>query len=71
MKFVSLRTFFEVLAGIWLNLTSGWFGILLISPGLFGTVSPGGYIQLLTVNGPFGIVGLLITLWLFEKSKTL
>lgn len=69
MKTFSKRTLYEVLAGIWINLTSAWFGILVVAPGFFGASSFEQYIGLLTINLPLGIVGLLIALWLSEKSK--
>lgn len=64
------KTTLEVVSGIMINLTSSWFGILLISPGLFGT-SLGEYFRLLLQNLPFGIVSLIITIWLSEKVKSL
>ena len=68
MRFFSAQTLFEVMATIWANLTSGWFAILLISPGLFN-IPLDKYLQSLTINLPLGILGLLITLWFAEKSK--
>lgn len=68
---ISQKTFFEVLTNIWVNVTSGWFAILLIAPGVFGTSSTGEYFQLLIKNLPFGIVGFVIALILTERSKKL
>jgi len=72
MRFISMRisqsTFFEVLTGIWVNVTSGWFAILLIVPGLFGTSSIEEYFQLLIKNLPFGIVGFVIALVLTKEE---
>jgi len=70
MRFFSTKTLFEVMATIWANLTSGWFAILLISPGLFD-IPLDKYLQSLTINLPLGILGLLITLWFAQKSKSL
>lgn len=67
----STKTFFEVMATIFINLTSGWFGVLFVAPGLFDVASLSEYRQLLTANLPFGILGLVISLWLTEKSKSL
>ncbi|MCS6956709.1 MAG: hypothetical protein N2593_00860 [Patescibacteria group bacterium] len=69
MKFFSLKTIFEVLAQISINITSGWFGILIITPGFFGVRSLNEYKNLLTTYIPFAIVNLLITFWLIEYSK--
>lgn len=70
MSFVSLRTVFRVLSGIMVNLVSGWLG-LLTAPWAVGIISFEKYRQLLTVYGIFAILGLLIALWLEEKSKSL
>ena len=39
MRYVTNRTFLEVLTIIWMNITSGWFAILIVSPGILGTKS--------------------------------
>ncbi|KKP41850.1 MAG: hypothetical protein UR33_C0009G0044, partial [Candidatus Woesebacteria bacterium GW2011_GWA2_33_20] len=33
----SSKSTLEVLSGVWINLTSVYFGALLISPGIFGS----------------------------------
>ena len=71
MRLFSRKTLFEVLAGIWINLTSGWFGILVVVPGFFGVSSADEYTKLLTINVPLDIVGLVFSLVLTEKSKSL
>ena len=71
MRFISLKTLFEVLSEILENLTSGWFGLLIVAPGLFDVSSFDEYMHLLTINLPLGIVGLAATLLLKEKSKKL
>lgn len=62
-------TIAKILADLAINLSSGWFGILLISPGLFGVSSIGDYLGLLIINLPFGIVGLVTAYWLLEKTS--
>lgn len=71
MRLITLKTLFEVLAGILENLTSGWFGLLIVAPGLFDVSSFEEYMRLLTINLPLGIVGLIATLLLKERSKRL
>ena len=46
MKLLSKKATLEVLAGICVNITSGWFGAMFIIPGLFGTTSLPDYIHL-------------------------
>ena len=71
MKVFSRKTIFEVFAGTTINLTSGWFGILLVAPGFFGDSTFEEYFKLFITNVPFGILGLLVSFWLTEKSKSL
>lgn len=71
MKLFSRKSFLEVLSGIFVNLTSGWFGVLFIVPGLLKELSFEEYVRLLTQNIPFGIVGLIMSVVLTEKSKNL
>jgi len=70
MRFFSTKTLFEVMATIWANLTSAWFGILMVSPALF-EIPFNQFLRSLTINLPLGILGLLITLWFAQKSKSL
>ena len=70
LLFFTPQTFLETLAGIFINLTSGWFGILIVSPPLF-KVTPTEYYELLKYNLPFAILSLVVTLWLAQKSKDL
>jgi hypothetical protein len=65
------ETFFEVLASVCVNVTSGWFAVLLIVPGFLETKSFEDYLKLLFTNLPFGIVGFIVTLLLTQRSKTL
>jgi len=69
MKHLSKSTLAKILADLSINLSSGWFGILLVSPGLFGVSSLEEYLRLLTTNLPFGIFGLVVAYLLLEKSK--
>ena len=69
MKVFSQKTLINVLAAISINLTSAWFGLLVVSPGLFGLSSLEEYGKLLINNLPFAILGLLFSLWLTEKGK--
>ena len=71
MKLFSAKSFLEVVSGIFVNLTSGWFGVLLVVPGFLKDLSLQEYIQLLTQNLPFGLVGLIISIILTEKSKSI
>lgn len=69
--FFPVQTFLEVSGNITINLTSGWLGIILISPGITGVTSPEVFLQILINNGLFAIVGLVVSLWLVQKSKEL
>ncbi len=68
---LSPSTIAKVLADLAVNLASAWFGVLLVSPGLFGVSSIGQYLWLLTTHLPFGIFGLITAYWLLEKGKIL
>lgn len=69
MRLFSTKTVLEVFNAIFINLTSAWFGIIFVAPGFFGVSSIGKYLELLTTNLPFAILGLVISLWLAEKNK--
>jgi hypothetical protein len=69
LKLFKHKVIYIVLSGISINLTSGWFGILLIAPGFLGA-SVDQYSKLLLINLPFGIIGLLASFWLTEKSNS-
>lgn len=69
VKFFKRKTFFEVATAIFVNLTSGWFGILVVAPGFLGVKSITEYLHLLIANLPYGIFSLIVTLWLAEKAK--
>lgn len=71
MMLVSKKTALEITSSMFVNLTSGWFGVVLIVPGVFSVSSVGEYFKLLTINVPFGIVGLIIAMYLLERSKSL
>ncbi len=70
MKLFSAKTVLEVEAAIFVNLTSGWLGILLITPALLKT-SLEAYLGLLTTYIPFVILGMLASLIIIEQSKKL
>lgn len=67
----SKKTIFEVLAGVSINLTAGWFGLLAVSPGFLGSSSVVKNLSSLTINISLGIVGLFSSLVLTEWSKKL
>lgn len=66
----SVPTATKILSGVSVNLASGWLGILLISPGIFGVASIGQYLRLLTLNLPLAIVSLITAYWLEEKGES-
>lgn len=69
MGIFSASNVFEVLAGVCINLTSAWLGALVIIPGLFNVASFESYQRILTANLPFGIVGLLASIWLVDRRR--
>lgn len=71
MRIFSAKTLLEVLTGITINLTSVWFAVIFIAPGIFGVSSFGEYSALLTQNLPFGIMGIITSALLAEKAKIL
>ena len=71
MSIFSYETFLEVTISIMVNLTSGWFGVLLISPGLSSEITLDRYLKSLTSNLLYGILGLIFSLILTERSKSL
>ena len=71
MNIISQKTLLEVVASIFVNLTSGWFGVLLIFPGLSSGITLDKYFKSLTSNLLFGILGLIFSLVLTERSKSL
>lgn len=68
-KIFSSKTVFEVLASVWINLSSGWLGILVVAPGFFGLELLGEYIKLLTINLLLAIVGLIFSFSLTELKN--
>lgn len=63
----SYKSILEVVTSIFINLTSGWFGLLLVFPGLSSEITLEKYFKSLTSNLLFGIVGLIFSLILMEK----
>ena len=66
----SAKTVLEVLAALFVNLTSGWLGVILIAPTIFH-LPASEIIPTLTANMTFGILGLLLSIFLTEKAKNL
>lgn len=71
MKLFSGKIFLEISNQILINLTSGWFGIVLIAPGFFGVSSAQQYSELLAKNLPFAIIGLILCVIIAERIKLL
>lgn len=71
MKLFSTKTFLETVLGILINLSSGWFGVILVAPGFFGVSSLPQYFNVLLHNLPFGILGVIISSYLAERIKAL
>jgi len=71
MNIFSFKTFLEVITAIIINLTSGWFGVLLISPGFTSGITLDKYLKSLMSNLQYGIFGLIVSLFLTERSKSL
>jgi hypothetical protein len=65
MSLFSKKTIFEVLSEISTNLTAGWIGVLVVSPGFF-QISVSEFKNLLTINFPLAIVGLYLSFVLKE-----
>ena len=58
----------ETAGGLLLNLSSGWFGVILIGPGLTDQDFSGKALTLFN-NISFGILSLVISVWIFYKAK--
>ncbi|MEK7523329.1 MAG: hypothetical protein AAB569_07095 [Patescibacteria group bacterium] len=71
MNLFSYKTFLEVITVIITNLTSGWFGALLIIPGFISGITLDRYLKSLLSNLQYGILGLIVSLLLTERSKSL
>lgn len=71
MKLFSTKTFLETLNQVFINLTAAWFGISLVSPGIFGVETIQEYLRLLIESFPFGIVGVILSSVLSEKIKSI
>ena len=71
MNLFSQKTVLEVVTSIFVNLTSGWFGILLISPGLSNGITIDKYLKSLMSNLQYGIFGLIVSLILTERTRSL
>ncbi|MEK7177641.1 MAG: hypothetical protein AAB705_02335 [Patescibacteria group bacterium] len=71
MNLFSYKTFLEVITIIITNLTSGWFGALLITPGFISGITFDKYLKSLMLNIQYGILGLIVSLLLTERIKSL
>lgn len=69
MILFSRKTLLEISNQILVNLTSGWFGIVLIAPGIFVVSSIQQYLELLIKNLPFAIIGLILCVIIAERIK--
>ena len=58
----------EVLSDLFTNLSAGWFGTILIFPGIFRSDDPITMLRILLVNIAFGILSLQIAFRLKEQS---
>ena len=58
----------EVLSDVFANLSAGYFGVVLFSPGVFGIASFMDFVKLLTLNGFLGILSLALAMWLKEQA---
>ena len=67
----SSKSTLEVLSGVWINLTSVYFGALLISPGIFGSTNSFETLKLLLSNLPSAILSFVIAIILTEKAKNI
>lgn len=67
-KLFTKRTLLGVSNQVLINLTSGWFGVVLISPGLLGVPSQQ-YFELLIKNLPIGILSLVVSAFVAERIK--
>ncbi|KKU90430.1 MAG: hypothetical protein UY19_C0002G0003 [Candidatus Wolfebacteria bacterium GW2011_GWA2_47_9b] len=71
MNLFSYKTFLEVITIIITNLTSGWFGALLITTGFINGITFDKYLKSLMLNLQYGILGLIVSLLLTERIKSL
>ena len=71
MNLFSYKTFLEVITIIITNLTSGWFGALLITTGFVNGITFDKYLKSLMLNLQYGILGLIVSLLLTERIKSL
>ena len=63
----SLLNWFEILSDLLVNLSSGWFALILLEPG----INPKINFWILTNRFFFGILSLSIAKYLKDKSKNL
>ena len=68
---ISHKASVRILYDVIVNLTSGWIGVVLISPGIFNPLAFGDYGLLLIKNLPFAMLGVIAAHWLLVKNKSL
>ncbi len=68
MRMITPSTLGKGLADLSINLSSGWLGILLISPGFYG-VTMSKYVELLLINLPPAILTFLLGVFITERSE--
>jgi len=60
---------FDVLGDLFTNLSAGWFGSILIFPGIYRSDDPATLLRILLINVAFGILSLQIAFRLKEQSN--
>ncbi len=68
VKTIAPSTLGKGLADLSINLSSGWLGILLISPGFYG-IAGGKYVELLLINLPPALLAFLLGVFIAERSE--
>lgn len=68
MKTIAPSTLGKGFADLSINLSSGWLGILLISPGFYG-ITMSKYVELLLINLPPAILTFLLGVFIAERSE--
>lgn len=64
------RRLAKIFYAITVNLTSGWLGILVVSPGLFGFTSITEFWEQLRRNVPLAMIGVGMSYWLLKWSES-
>jgi hypothetical protein len=69
IKKILTKSRIEVLSDLLVNLSAGWFGLILIVPGFGGIKSTQDALFLLTINLFWGIISLVLAMKLREEFK--